>query len=173
MGNIHSFAGPLGPKWRESRAALQAKIAARQREFGMKGVLPAFAGHVPAAITRLTPNVTHSADWCGFPANCGSSTLLEQSDPLFAKIGARFVELASQAFGTDHIYNGDTFNEMVPSKSDPTYVADWGAAVYDAIRAGDPDGARRDSAEDFSRLNALLCTAVDRILIPAYCFAIS
>ena len=33
------------------------------------------------------------------------------------------------------------------------------------------DPARRDSAEDFSRLNALLCTAVDRILIPAYCFA--
>ncbi len=31
--------------------------------------------------------------------------------------------------------------------------------------------ARRDSAEDFSRLNALLCTAMDRILIPAYCFA--
>ena len=31
--------------------------------------------------------------------------------------------------------------------------------------------ARRDSAEDFSRLNALLCTAVDRVLIPAYCFA--
>ena len=33
------------------------------------------------------------------------------------------------------------------------------------------DPARRDSAEDFSRLNALLCTAVDRILIPVYCFA--
>ena len=31
--------------------------------------------------------------------------------------------------------------------------------------------ARRDSAEDFSRLNALLCTAVDRILISACCFA--
>ena len=31
--------------------------------------------------------------------------------------------------------------------------------------------ARQDSAEDFSRLNALLCTAMDRILIPAYCFA--
>ena len=32
--------------------------------------------------------------------------------------------------------------------------------------------ARRDSAEDFSRLNALLCTATDWIFIPAYCFAI-
>ena len=32
--------------------------------------------------------------------------------------------------------------------------------------------ARQDSAEDFSRLNALLCTATDWIFIPAYCFAI-
>ncbi len=32
--------------------------------------------------------------------------------------------------------------------------------------------ARRDSAEDFSRLDALLFTAMAWILIPAYCFAI-
>ena len=32
--------------------------------------------------------------------------------------------------------------------------------------------ARRDSAEDFSRLNALLFTAVAWIFIPAYCFAV-
>ena len=31
---------------------------------------------------------------------------------------------------------------------------------------------RRDSAEDFSRLGALLCTATDWIFIPAHCFAI-
>ena len=31
--------------------------------------------------------------------------------------------------------------------------------------------ARHDSAEDFSRLNALLCTAMGWIFIPAYCFA--
>ena len=32
--------------------------------------------------------------------------------------------------------------------------------------------ARHDSAEDFSRLNALLCTAMAWIFIPAYCFAV-
>ena len=32
--------------------------------------------------------------------------------------------------------------------------------------------ARRDSAEDFSRLKARRCTAMAWILIPAYCFAI-
>ena len=33
--------------------------------------------------------------------------------------------------------------------------------------------ARHDSAEDFCRLKARRCTAMDRIFIPAYCFAIS
>ena len=33
--------------------------------------------------------------------------------------------------------------------------------------------ARRDSAEDFSRLKSRRCTAVDWNFIPAYCFAIS
>ena len=32
--------------------------------------------------------------------------------------------------------------------------------------------ARHDSAEDFSRLKAPCCTAMDWIFIPAYCFAI-
>ena len=35
-----------------------------------------------------------------------------------------------------------------------------------------PHGARHDSAEDFCRLKARRCTAMNRIFIPAYCFAI-
>ncbi len=38
-------------------------------------------------------------------------------------------------------------------------------------RNGKPP-ARHDSAEDFSRLNALLFTAMGLIFIPAYCFAV-
>ena len=53
-------------------------------------------------------------------------------------------------------------------------------AVHEAFAAHEEQGAtlitktiaRQDSAEDFSRLNALLCTATDWIFIPAYCFAI-
>ena len=32
--------------------------------------------------------------------------------------------------------------------------------------------ARRDSAEDFSRLSALPCTTMDWIFIPVHCFAL-
>ena len=48
-------------------------------------------------------------------------------------------------------------------------------ACYQQLRAGQfrwPRQARQDSAEDFSRLNALLFTAMAWIFIPAYCFAI-
>jgi len=45
--------------------------------------------------------------------------------------------------------------------------------VMTLLFAGHDTTARRNSAEDFSRLNALLCTAMDQILIPAYCFALS
>ena len=38
---------------------------------------------------------------------------------------------------------------------------------------GDARAARQDSAEDFSRLGALLFTAMAWIFIPAYCFAVS
>ena len=53
-----------------------------------------------------------------------------------------------------------------------TYALLFGCCKFDeALLAPLARAARHDSAEDFSRLNALLCTAMDRILIPVYCFA--
>ena len=46
----------------------------------------------------------------------------------------------------------------------------YNAASAWRVRNGRP--ARRDSAKDFSRLNALCFTAMGWILIPAYCFAV-
>lgn len=42
-------------------------------------------------------------------------------------------------FGTDHIYNADTFNEMTPRSSDPSYLSSASKAVYEGMVAGDPD----------------------------------
>jgi hypothetical protein len=39
--------------------------------------------------------------------------LLEPVDPLFFELGKRFIELQAAAYGTDHVYNADTYNEMV------------------------------------------------------------
>lgn len=42
-------------------------------------------------------------------------------------------------FGTNHIYNCDTFNEMSPSSGDLDYLRNIGDAVYKSMTAVDPD----------------------------------
>ena len=40
---------------------------------------------------------------------------------------------------TDHVYNGDVFNEMSPPSSDPKYVSGISAAIYDTMKTADPN----------------------------------
>ncbi|PNJ07126.1 NAGLU isoform 2, partial [Pongo abelii] len=51
MGNLHSWDGPLPPSWHIKQLYLQHRVLDRMRSFGMTPVLPAFAGHVPEAVT--------------------------------------------------------------------------------------------------------------------------
>jgi alpha-N-acetylglucosaminidase len=141
MGNIQAWGGPLSPSWRADQAQLQLQILQRSRSLGMKAVLPAFAGFVPEGLQRVFPNAKYirSSPWNNFNATYTGVYLLDPSDPLFVEIGKRFTELVTAAFGTDHIYNGDTFNEMDPSTGDPTYLRTIGAAVYQGLIASDPD----------------------------------
>ena len=73
MGNMRGWAGakmsPSGMRtWVKSRGALQKRLLARMRGFGMTPVLSAFAGHVPAGFIIKHPNAsyTRSTDWGGF-----------------------------------------------------------------------------------------------------------
>lgn len=50
QGNIDSWGGPLPRNWITMSSLLQRQLLQRQRDFGMKPVLPAFAGHVPSAL---------------------------------------------------------------------------------------------------------------------------
>ena len=52
MGNMEGWGGPLTVNWHNQQVALQHQILQRMRSLGMIPVLPAFAGHVPKAITR-------------------------------------------------------------------------------------------------------------------------
>jgi len=73
MGNMHGWGGPLPDSWHTGQLALQRQILARMRSLGMLPVLPAFAGYVPDAVSRLFPlaNVTHMRHWGRFaPPYC-------------------------------------------------------------------------------------------------------
>ena len=135
MGNIRGWGGPLDDGWIANQADIQKQILARSRELGIISVLPGFSGHVPAGIQRLYPNakLIRSADWGNFNASYSEDYLLEPTDPLFHTLATNFYKLLIEEFGTDHVYNADTYNEMNPSSTDETFLADTNKAIYDAM----------------------------------------
>lgn len=140
MGNIRAWAGPLPLDWIYKQRNLQTLILQRMRNFGMTPVLPAFAGHVPAALKKVFPNatITESADWNNFPEGDCCVNYLEPSDPLFVEIGRKFLQLQNETYGTNHLYNCDQFNEMRPSSGDLSYLTTASAAVFQSMTAYDP-----------------------------------
>ena len=137
MGNIDGWGGPLPVSWMKSHFELQKKILARQRALGMKPVLPAFTGHVPASFRKKFPNAKLKAtNWTnGF----ADTYILDAEDPMFAAIGKRFLEKQTALLGTDHLYSADTFNENEPPSDDPEFLGRLSNRVYDGMKQADPE----------------------------------
>jgi len=140
MGNVQTWAGPLSDAWIDAQHDMQLLILARMRQFGMTPVLSMFAGHVPPAIKKYFPTaqITEAADWAGFSEQY-RTWILEVTDPLFNKLGKRYIEIQTEAYGTDHIYNGDVYNEMQPPTSDTNYLTQSSRGTYEGLIQGDPD----------------------------------
>ncbi|KJE88736.1 lysosomal alpha-N-acetyl glucosaminidase [Capsaspora owczarzaki ATCC 30864] len=140
MGNIKGWGGPISLEWIYKQRNLQVLILQRMRTFGMTPVLPSFAGHVPSALAQHFPNanITQSSDWNNFPDQYCCVGFLDASDPLFTQIGAEFLRLQNETYGTNHLYNCDQFNEMTPASTDLGYLKQAGMAVYQSMTAYDP-----------------------------------
>ncbi len=146
MINIKGWAGPLPQDFIIGQMELQRKILARERSLGMTPVLPAFSGGVPEAIAKLHPSARfhRHGNWGGFePSYCCVLTVSPE-DPLFRALGKAFVEEVAAAYGTDHVYSADTFNENRPGAgaggaATLQYLRASAAAVYGAMAAADPD----------------------------------
>jgi len=146
MGNVR---GPWGPgalptEFINSQHNLQMQILKRMKELDITPVLPGFAGHVPEELQAKFPsaNITLAPNWGNFPPeNCCVRTL-EPSDPLFHKIGMLFIQEQRKAYGGlgSSIYQMDTYNEMQPRSGDHPYLAASANALFNAMRAGDPQG---------------------------------
>ncbi|KAI5624201.1 alpha-N-acetylglucosaminidase isoform X1 [Silurus asotus] len=139
MGNLFEFGGPLPQSWHAKQLPLQLKILAQMRSLGMIPVLPAFSGIVPRGVIRLFPeaNVTKLGPWSHFNCTYSCAYVLDPRDPLFTRIGSLFLSHVVEEFGTDHIYNTDTFNEMTPASSDPAYLASISQAVFATMTSVD------------------------------------
>ncbi|MCU4166060.1 alpha-N-acetylglucosaminidase [Carboxylicivirga caseinilyticus] len=137
MGNLDGWGGPLPQSWKESHRDLQLKILQRQRELGMKPVLPAFTGHVPATFKKFFPDAKlKQTNWGN---DFEDTYILDADDPLFAEIGMKFLEVQTEVFGTDHLYTADTFNENEPPSDDPEYLSKISYKVYQGMKAVDPN----------------------------------
>ncbi|MCI1778862.1 MAG: alpha-N-acetylglucosaminidase [Bacteroidales bacterium] len=139
MLNIDYWQGPLPHSWLEGQQELQKKIVAREREFNMRPVLPAFAGHVPSDLKKIYPNakITRLGAWSGFPDEYACS-FLDPMDPLFTKIQKRFLDTETEIYGTNHIYGIDLFNELTPPSWDPEYLGRVSRQVYESLSNADP-----------------------------------
>lgn len=136
MGNLDAWDGPLPTTWITSHRDLQVKILQRERELGIKPVLPAFTGHVPASFKKHYPNAKlKQTNWNnGF----ADTYILDSEDPLFAQIGKKFIQEQTKVYGTDHLYSADTFNENEPPSDDPKFLSELSARVYDGMKGADP-----------------------------------
>ena len=59
--------------------------------------------------------------------------MLDPHDALFTELGNKYVARMAEEWGTDHIYQTDTYNEMEPPTSDPGYLATSSKNVFDAM----------------------------------------
>ncbi len=165
MGNIEGYDAPLPQAWIEKKRDLQVRILGQMRALGMTPILPAFGGYVPKAFAEKHPDarIYRMRAWEGFH----ETYWLDPADPLFAKLAGRFIALYTKTYGPGQYYLADSFNEMLPpiapdgsdaaeagygdstanknavAEVDPALkaarLADYGLALYDAIRQAQPD----------------------------------
>lgn len=140
MSNIDKWQGPLPQSWLKGQLALQKQIVARERELGMKPILPGFSGHVPGVLRQKFPNakISKLQNWAGFRDET-SCYFLDPQDSLFAEIQHRYIKEVIKEFGTDHIYGLDPFNEMKLPSEDPAWLASVAKGIYSTLTDVDPE----------------------------------
>lgn len=140
MLNIDYWQGPLPHSWLDHQENLQKKIVSRERELGMRPVLPAFSGHVPYELKRVYPNakINKMSQWGGFDTLYRSS-FLDPTDTLFRMIQKEYLDEQTKLYGTDHIYGIDPFNEIVPPSWEPNYLARVSKTIFKTLEQVDPN----------------------------------
>jgi alpha-N-acetylglucosaminidase len=130
MGITHDLGAALTDEALARRAALGARIAARQRELGMQVVLPGFGGQLPAELVGTERTI----DWQGW-----TTALAEPGSELFAAAAASLHRHQRDLLGTDHLYAVDPYIESLPPTTSETELAAHAAAIHAEMAAADPE----------------------------------
>ncbi|CAD6996843.1 alpha-N-acetylglucosaminidase [Ceratitis capitata] len=139
MGNMHGWGGPITPTYRRLQKVLQQRILKAERDLGMRVALPAFAGHLPVAMTRIFPNTTFTPvdRWNRFPDRYCCTVFLDPTEPLFQEIAVKFLKLTIEIYGSDNIYFCDPYNEVSPRERTVDYLRATSYHIYESMRSVD------------------------------------
>ncbi len=138
MSNLDHWQGPLPLSYISGQMALQKQILRRERELSMTPVLPAFSGHVPAALKDRysQARIARLSSWGGFPDSF-RCYFLDPLDSLFPAVQTAFMQEQELQYGTSHVYGADPFNEVDPPNWDSSYLARVANTVYSSLRHQD------------------------------------
>lgn len=181
MSNVDYWQSPLPVSWLEDQAELQKKILAREREFDMTPVLPAFSGHVPGELKELYPEarIHQMSQWGGYEDKYRSH-FIEPMDSLYGVIQKKFLQKQTEMYRTDHIYGIDPFNEVDSPDWNEEFLANVSKRIYGSIAEVDPEATWLQMTWMFfhskdkwtqPRINAFLTAVPDNklILLDYYC----
>lgn len=135
MGNLETIGGPLPDEWFTKQIALQKKILARMREYGMKPVFQGFFGMVPSSLNKKYPQARLVEQ--GLWNELQRPPVLDPSDPLFERMAKVWYAEYEKLFGKAELFGGDLFHEG--GKTGGINVSDAARSVQKAMRQSNQD----------------------------------
>ncbi|KAG0221558.1 hypothetical protein BGW41_006683 [Actinomortierella wolfii] len=130
-------------KYIDEQWALQQLILARLGELQISPLLPTFQAFVPKELPSKFPGTVFkkTAGWENFPAYLGEVTYVEQTEPLYAELQAKFLQLQDKLNGghRSKYYLLDLFNELKPDCTTADCLAAITSAVTKSLQTVDKD----------------------------------
>ena len=134
LQNMCCTDAPISQQLIDQRVRLGQKMTKRLRSLGMTPVLPGYFGTVPTDFEQRNPgaNTVPQGTW----NRLERPDWLDPTDPLFAKLAARFYQVQAQLFGETTMYKMDLLHEG--GKAGTVDVADASRAVQKALNTAHP-----------------------------------
>jgi len=127
MGNLEGFGGSVSRAWIDKRIELGKRIINRVTELGMFPIQQGFSGCVPKLLGEKYPEskIAYKMPWFGMK----STAQLDPTDPLFIKLGKKFLEVQKRLFGAYGYYASDPFHESKPPIEGEAYMRRVGETI--------------------------------------------
>lgn len=162
MGNLENIGGPLPDEWFNEQIALQKKIVARMREYGMRPVFQGFFGMVPSSLKEKFPEVRLIEQ--GLWNSLQRPPILDPADPLFEQMAKVWYVEYEKLYGKADLFGGDLFHEG--GKTGSIDVTDAARRVQTVMKQYNPDATwviqawlgnpRKELLEGLDRKNTLI-----------------